>query len=270
MRIVSTGELNLDLRQFDLLAEHSSQNIDQPGPQVNLLATLTFVICVASFDRYSISALLPFFIFPVTGMLRNQIPLQIIAPKVLLVLPFALLIGILNPLFDTTPVMQLGTIPISGGWLSCVSILLRAALTTTAALVLLATTGFTRICSTLGQLGLPAPLVAQLLFMYRYLYLLSDDVAMAMKARRLRSQGKLGMGIGPYCAMVTHLLLRSWERAERIHMAMLARGFNGNLPIRQQNGFCLRDAIWLLGWVTLFIVFRLVNLPLLLGSTLAG
>ena len=55
---------------------------------------------VVSFGKYEISALLPFFFFPVVMIALAGLPGRLSLRKILLLLPFALLIGIFNPLFD--------------------------------------------------------------------------------------------------------------------------------------------------------------------------
>lgn len=262
--------ISFDFRQLDLLSEQSHNRAGLPSPVISVLTTLACIVTIASFDRYSVSALLPYFLYPMVLSILSNLPGRLLMAKILLVLPFALLIAIMNPLLDRTVACQFGQISVSGGWVSFSSIMLRATLTASAALSLLASTGFSALCSALDRIGLPQPLVSQLLFMYRYLHLLIDDARMASKARILRSQGKHGMEIRPYSSMLSHLLIRSWERAERIHMAMLARGFKGQFPSRNQRTTHLYDYIWLFGWLTLFIVCRIENIPLLLGRSING
>ncbi|NTV76320.1 MAG: hypothetical protein HGA66_19220, partial [Holophaga sp.] len=71
-------------------------------------------------------------------------------------------------------------------WISFLSILLRFALTTMAALVLIATTSFTGICAALERLGMPDVLATQLLLLYRYLLVLGEETMRMARARALR------------------------------------------------------------------------------------
>jgi cobalt/nickel transport system permease protein len=52
------------------------------------------------------------------------------------------------------------------------------------------------------------------------------------------------------------LLLRTLERAERIHRAMLARGFDGRLPVGQPLAWQWRDTLFLVGCLSLFVLMR--------------
>jgi cobalt/nickel transport system permease protein len=71
-------------------------------------------------------------------------------------------------------------------------------------------------------------------------------------------------------SMTGHLLLRTWQRAERIHMAMLARGFTGEFHASRKSSFGAPEIRFVLVWSTIFIFLRLQNLSQLLGSLITG
>lgn len=259
----------LDFKRLDLLALRESA-IHRLDARAKVLATLFFIVCVVSFDRYALAAMVPFFLFPVVLLTLADLPAGYLLKKVLVVLPFAFLVGMFNPLFDQAPLLQIGPLVIGGGWVSWASIVLRAMLTAGAALILVATTGFPAICAALERLGMPRIFAAQLLFLYRYIFVLTDEGVRVARARQLRSCGTQGLELRRFGPLLGHLLLRTWERAERIHMAMLARGFTGEMHARRQGHFGLRDVGFLLGWSLFFLALRLINLPHLLGLLLTG
>ena len=59
-------------------------------------------------------------------------------------------------------------------------------------------------------------------------------------------------------------------RADRIHMAMLARGFTGEFHARRPSRFGGKETLFLLGWSALFVVLRVCNVPQFLGSLVTG
>ena len=144
--------------------------------------------------------------------------------------------------------------------------LVRSILTVGAAFILVGVTGFTSICQAIERLGMPTVFAAQLLFLYRYIFVLADEGARVSRARELRSCGTKGAGIGSHGSLIGHLLLRTWQRAERIHMAMLVRGFNGEFHSSRQSVFGLPELRFVLGWIVLFIFLRQQNRSELLGS----
>lgn len=258
----------LDFKNLDRLADGDTA-IHRLDPRAKVLATLAFLISVVSCGKYELAALFPFFLFPVFMVATGNVPVPYLAKKIAVVIPFAVMIGMFNPLLDRQVVLHVGTLGVTGGWISFASIVVRAVLTVGAALALVAVTGFPGICRALERLGMPQPFAVQLLFLYRYIFVLAEEGGQMVRARELRTFGAAGRGIGVYGSMIGHLLLRTWMRAERIHMAMLARGFSGVFHTRRQYGFGIRETAFVLGWGLFFITARLVPVARLLG-TLAG
>lgn len=256
-----------DLDRLDQLASRDTP-VNRLDPRVKLIATAAFILCVVSFERHTVSALLPFLIFPVALAARGDIPIPLLAGKIAPALPFALLAGILNPLLDREIVMIAGTVPVGAGWLSFCSIGLRCLLTVSAALVLLATTGLHGICHAMERLGAPRPFVLQLLFMYRYLSVLGGEASRMALARQLRSCGARGGDHGSAAAAIGSLLARSMERSRRINEAMLARGFRGSFPERSDLSPGRADGLFLAGWCALFGVLRIYDIPALAGRVI--
>ena len=156
-------------------------------PRAKLIATLFFLFTVISFSKYEIVALLPFFLYPMLLMTIGEIPFTFIIKKVLIVSPFAVFIGIFNPLLDSGHVFIFNGLTISAGWLSFFSIILKFTLTVSTALLLVATTSFPGVCHSLRQLGLPSLFVSQLLFLYRYIFVLMEETMRIVRARNMQS-----------------------------------------------------------------------------------
>lgn len=258
-----------DFRRLDLLALQDSP-VHRLDARAKVLATLLFIIAVMSYSRYELSALLPLSLFPVSLAIRGNLPAAYLLKRIAPVLPFAVLVGLFNPLLDRQVMLRLGTFPVSGGWLSCSSIVVRALLTATAALVLVSCTGFNAICHALNQLGFPRAFTTQLLFLYRYLFVLIEEARQVSRARELRSCDGKGLGIRNSGSLLGNLLLRTWERAERIHLAMLSRGFAGDFPLRGTTAFGWREMAFLSGWAALFLALRTWNVSDLLGRLCTG
>lgn len=256
-----------DIGALDSLACRDSV-IHRLDPRAKVLTTLVFVLVVVSFGRYEISALLPFALFPLALLLLADLPPGYLLKKLLLAAPFALGIGLFNPWFDRQTLLQLGALEISGGWVSFASILLRFVLSVLAVLVLIATTGFCGICSALERLGAPRVFTLQLLFLYRYLFVLIDEAQQLALARSLRTFGGRGLELKAFGPLIGHLLLRTLDRAQRLHRAMLCRGFDGEIRPRQPSRIGRPELVFTLGWSAAFIVLRLYNVPQRLGRLL--
>jgi cobalt/nickel transport system permease protein len=77
------------------------------------------------------------------------------------------------------------------------------------------------------------------------------------------------MGVKVFGQMAGQLLLRTLDRAQRIHLAMLCRGFDGEIRMLRPMRIGAPEIAFFLGWSSLFLTFRLINLPLWLGHLLA-
>jgi cobalt/nickel transport system permease protein len=259
---VAVGLSTID--RLDRLARQDTA-IHRVDPRAKVLVTAVFIVCVVSFGRYDVLGLLPFVLFPVVMASMGGVPLGFLAQLLLMVSPFALFVGAFNPLIDRDVVAHVGGLAIAGGWVSYATIVLRFLLTTAAALLLTATTSFNGACVALEKLGVPNAFVTQLLLLYRYIFVLGDEAQRVAQARRLRSFGRRGMGLHVHGQMLGQLLLRTVARAQRIHAAMKCRGFDGQVRLARRLHFRAADVLFLLGWSIAFLLFRLVDVSMLIG-----
>lgn len=248
--------------------------LDTPAHRIDARAkavtTLLFIVFVMSFSRYEVSALTPFFFYPLALLSLGRIPAGFLLRKILVAAPVAVAIGMFNPIFDREPVAWVGSVAIAGGWISFVSILARFVLTVSAALVLVACTGMNRLCAGLERMGLPRVFAVQLLFLYRYLFVVVAEGSRMLRSMDLRSAGLRTMGLRVYGSLVGRLLLRSMARADRIYRAMVARGFDGQIRVLRESRLQWADAAFVFGWAAFFAVARTWNLAGLLGSLFTG
>jgi len=239
-------------------------------PRAKLIATLLFLITVVSFPKYEIVALFPFFLYPVLLMTLGDIPLLVIVKKVLLVSPFAIFVGIFNPLLDPGQAALLPEVTISAGWLSFLSIMIKFILTVSAALLLVATTSFPGVCHALRRLGVPSLFISQLLFLYRYIFVLMEETMRIVRARDMRSYGRRGKGISVFVRLAGIIFLRTLERAERVYFSMLSRGFHGDMPTLKHFRFALRDLGFAVSVIAFFLIFRFYPVSHELGRFVQG
>jgi cobalt/nickel transport system permease protein len=110
------------------------------------------------------------------------------------------------------------------------SIVAKNSLAFLAMLVLVGVTPFPQIVTALGRLGVPVVLVATLQLMYRYVHVFGEELRRMIQARRSRTfrrSGRLDWGL--LTGLIGGLFLRAFERGERVHAAMVARGWDGTV-----------------------------------------
>lgn len=262
MSLISTA-----LRDFESLERLATKPsaLSRLDPRAKLLATLGFIVTVVSFPRTSVAALLPLALFPVLLAALGNLPWRMIGRGVLLASPFAVMLGMFNPLLDQQTVLTVAGVPVSSGWLSFASILIRFALTVSAGLILVAGTSFAPLCAALARLGVPQVFTTQLLLLHRYALVLANEAAHMSLARELRANGR-PMRLAIYGPLLGHLLLRALQRAQRVHQAMLARGFDGRLQRTASGHWQRRDSFFLSACLLGFVLARQLDLAHLLGA----
>jgi cobalt/nickel transport system permease protein len=238
-------------------------NIDA---RVKLISTFFYIIAVISFPKYSVLALLPFLLFPVIFLTLGEIPVNFVIKRVLLVSPFIFFIAIFNPILEREVAFYFYGLPISYGFLSFFSIFLRFILTVSIIIILVSTTSFSGLCYAMRSFKVPEIFVNQLLFLYRYIFVLTEEAMRMIRARDMRSFGKKGTEIKFYIRLAGTLLIRSLNRAERIYYAMLSRGFNGAMPYRKKRKIKTVDIVFLLVMAALVFIFRFYNPVQIIGK----
>jgi cobalt/nickel transport system permease protein len=119
------------------------------------------------------------------------------------------------------------------------------------AILLVAVARFPDIIHALEHLRVPSILTTIIAFLYRYLFVLADEVFRLMRARESRAAAAPGQRSGRSIAwragvaghMAGQLFLRSYERSDRVYNAMLARGYTGHFETINPHELRRRDYI---------------------------
>ncbi|MDE7305024.1 MAG: cobalt ECF transporter T component CbiQ [Alistipes sp.] len=249
--LLALESLENDARQESLL--------HRTDARAKLLTTMFFLATMLSLPLARLSEILLYALFPILTAAMGGMRYASVLRKSLLVLPFVALVGMFNLFYDRTPAFRLGTFTVTEGWISFLSILLRGLLATQALLVLVGSTGIHALCRSMQRLGMPRILAVQLLFVYRYLYVLLDEARRMAQAREARSYGRCTFPLRMWGPLVGQLLIRTFDRAEQIHRAMLARGFDGSIPdcAGTDKPWRRQDTVFLTTWSTALLLARL-------------
>lgn len=228
------------------------------------LTTLFYIICILALpvevpERLIWFAVYPIMMAPLSGQSYSSIFL-----KSLYVLPFVVLIGIANPIYEKRVAFEVGNINVTYGWLSFLTIILRGMLSMQALLILISNCGFIGICNALTRLHVPKVLTTQLFLLYRYMGLLLEEAFNMNRAITSRGYGKKSFPLKMWVTIVGSLLIHTYERSKRIHDAMLSRGFNGTIPVGKTLKWSLQDTVFCLVCFGLFIFLFYFNMGELL------
>lgn len=211
-------------------------------PRVKVLVTIIFIVSNALLPDGAWIAFLFAWLFVITANFLSKLGLGYTLKRSIIALPFALIA--ITVLFSipgkplTTFNFLMWELSITdAGLLRFVSILIRSWLSIQLAILLVAVTRFPDLIHALEHLRVPAILTTIIAFLYRYLFVLTDEVFRLMRARESRSGAVVGNRSGGGVLwrakvtgnMVGQLFLRSYERSDRIYNAMLSRGYVGHL-----------------------------------------
>lgn len=263
---------NLDDLVSCSTAARGSSLMHRLDPRTKWLVILAFAVTATSFGKYEISRLMPLFFFPFAMIALSGVAVTDVLRRTAVAVPFILLVGLFNPFFDRHVLISLWGVPLTGGWVSFLSITLRSVLVVSSVVLLSLTTRSDRLFSGLGGLGVPSLLVVQLQFLNRYILLLAGEAQRIVRAHSLRS-GSRRSGVSLFLSgpMLGILLLRSMDRATRVHRAMLARGFDGEIRTSCPLKFSWqRDGASVLIWIAFFGAARFIDIPFLLFGWAVG
>lgn len=192
------------------------------SPRIKVCGVLLYILIVL---------LTPLSLWPLLGVLGCAVYAALVIAEV----PtgyVALRIGLMLPSVGGLAVSVFLSRDPREGWELATLILVRSLLSFCAGLWLVNTTPFETLLATLAGLGLPRRFVELLAFMYRYCFVVFDEYARMRTAQRSRTVARPGL-IGAWTSasmLLGMLLIRTLNRAERIHGAMCSRGWTGRMP----------------------------------------
>ena len=254
-----------ELGQMDELAVQESP-VHNLHAAAKLLSTVVYILTVMSFDKYDLSGLIPMLLVPVLLYQIAGIPVRTCFYKLRIVMPLVMAVGLFNPFFDREIMLTVGGVGVSGGVISMITLMLKGVLCLMMSFLLVATTPFDNICAALRKLRVPTTLVTLLLLTYRYVGVMTQELAVMTDAYHLRAPGQKGIHVSAWGSFLGQLLLRSMDRAQELYASMMLRGYHHHFHYAPVKPFGLRDAAYMIGTCLIFIVLRNFRVAELLGS----
>jgi cobalt/nickel transport system permease protein len=249
---------------------HGHSLLHSLDPRTKVLVTIAYIVSNALLPDGAWIAFGLAWLFVLTANHYSRLGIGFTFRRSFIALPFAL--AAITVLFSMPgePVASfhffMSELTITdAGVLRFVGIVIRSWLSVQLAIMLVAVTEFPKIVHALRHLRLPAVLTVIISFLYRYLFVLADEVMRMIRAREARSAhaaGKSGGGSVAWRARVAgnmagQLFLRSYERSDRVYNAMLSRGYKGELMTIHPHHYHASD--WVMGGVS-FVCLILIQI----------
>jgi cobalt/nickel transport system permease protein len=232
--------------------------IDSPlhrlDPRTKLLLFFLSVVIVASEPAGELAAFPYYFAFIAALAAVSRVPASRLASRCLAAAPFLLLAALLP---WTAFALGDATDP-AGAARFGISVLLRGFASILLLTLLTSTSAFHHLLWGLRKLRAPEALGQIVTHMYRQLFILMDEWRRAGQARECRSAGRLHLArTSIYGKQLGVIFLRSWDRADRVHAAMMVRGFDGKLPLSDPHHMEAGDFAALAATLAVFLAIRI-------------
>ena len=210
---------------------HEHSPIHRLAPHVKIVAAVVFVVAVAITPREAIWAfgIDAAALFAVRHIAR--VPVRFVLARLIVILPFVAFAFVLPFVGEGDRTEFLGISVSEAGLWAMWNVLAKASLGAATSVLLAATTEVPRLLKGLERLRVPRVLTAIASFMLRYLEVITGELRRMRTAMTARGYSPRWIWQAkPIAASAGALFIRSYERGERVHAAMLARGFTGVMP----------------------------------------
>ncbi len=229
-------------------------------PRTKLLCSLAFILAVVLTPTGTWKVFAAYLLIMLALIALSRLPLEYVLKRSLVIFPFVIMVAIFVPFFKQGQVAASYDI---GAWHIAVTyeglavllnVIIKSWLCILCLIVLSSSTKFEELMHGMFRLKVPRVFVQITSFMYRYMFVLSDQAMRMQMARDSRNYGLNRTNILKTVGNIIGMLfIRSYERAERIYAAMLSRGYNGEIVVVNQLRFSLPDAYFAVSLALLII-----------------
>jgi cobalt/nickel transport system permease protein len=257
--------------------QYGTSFIHRLDARIKFVLVLAFIFTVALTPMGVWPIYISLYVIILSAIILSEVGVGFVSKRSLLVLPFVLAV---LPIIFTLEGKVLWSISLGTWTLSIyqpglerfISIVIKSFISVQAAILLTTTTPFPDLLTAMRAVRIPRLLVAIFGLMWRYLFVLSDEALRLLRARTSRSGHSEQPDLKPggnaiwrakiAGGMAGSLFLRAFERSDRIYMAMLSRGYDGEVrstpmpPISPFN--------WSILFVSLIFLITLLGLSFVL------
>lgn len=232
-------------------------------PRLKILLVFSFLLLLifTNPQRYLSLGFYSFFVLFL--LLTSRVPLIFYLKRTFILIPFILIVLLSLPFLrnsGTSGSYNLGGIEISkSGVLILWNCSIKSFLSILLLSMLFSTTGFHSLLKALQKLKMPNIFIHVLSFMYRYLFLIQDEMMKIWQAKEARTiSRKRRLEFKALASIIAMLFLRSYERAEDVYSAMLARGFRGEINTLSNFKIQTGQVLFLLGCLLYLLSVKII------------
>ena len=210
---------------------HGHSRVHRLAPEVKIAGAVAFVFAVAVTPRQAVWAFCVHAAMLLTVVALSGIPARFVLARLTVILPFVTFASLIPFVGTGERIDVLGVSVSREGLWATWNVVAKAGLGATVSIVLAGTTEIPRLLTGMSRLRVPAALTMIASFMVRYLEVLVGEVRRVRIAMASRAYAPRWLWQArPVAASAGALFIRSYERGERVHAAMLSRGYTGVMP----------------------------------------
>ena len=229
----------MDTSHSHHLEIHGDTVLSQVKPELKIFTTFCIVFSIAFLSLENNFLIFLQFLIVLYFLYVSKIRIKTYFKRLSIDIPF-ILFALFLPFIskgDNKILFEIFSVSIyETGFNEMISILIKITLCVSLAIVLTATTSNIEIIYGLQKLKLSPLLISILSFAIRYIDVFIDEfkrVRVAMKSRGYDEKGI--KGLKPIAYASGALLIRGYERGERVYNSMLSRGFNGSIELKERQ-----------------------------------
>ncbi|MFH1441455.1 MAG: cobalt ECF transporter T component CbiQ [Candidatus Omnitrophota bacterium] len=236
-------------------------------PRVKIVSIFGLVISIILTHNNYFTAFCLYGIITACLIFLSKIPFLFILKRSVVIIPFVLIAALSIPFIKHGRVIweyHLGALKLTlsyEGVFVFLSILIKAFLSIICMVLLTAGTKFTELLKAFEILKFPKIILMIISFMYRYIFVVQDELMQMLRAKKSRSvQAPVWFNIRVLANMSGSLFIRAYERSEAVYLAMCSRGFNGS--IQTSTDFARlrkKDLIFLCVFMILLLSIGIIN-----------
>lgn len=234
-------------------------------PRIKIISVISLILSIIFTSPTSFSSFALYALLIATLILLSKIPAGFILKRSFVVVPFVLMVALFIPFFKEGEVAggySFGSFRVTvtySGLMVFWNVLVKAYLSILCMILLMASTKFSALLKALEKLRLPKLFIMILSFMYRYIFVVVDELMKMKQAKESRSVGgSRRFHIKALTNMIGVLFIRSYERAELVYMAMCSRGFNGTTSTIYNFRIGKKDIGFISALTTILILIKSV------------
>jgi cobalt/nickel transport system permease protein len=224
--------------KHDFIDKYSDSDsfLHRLDPRGKIIASVAAILAVVSEPAGELLPFAFYYLFILGLVVMSNLPIRFILSRCFQASPFIIAAAVFYPVSFMVEGVNpfgsdaLGKLPYDVTMFT-LSILFKAFAAVIILTVLISTTGFHRMLWAFRRLRIPKSVCVVSGLMYRYIFLLLDELHKTTRARESRTPGWLRTNrFRVYGNQAAVIFLRGWERAERVYAAMTSRGFTGDFP----------------------------------------